>query len=188
MAKRILVQPGDVFGALTVLQVHQAFYESAKCTCKCSCGSVVVKWKHNLTSGHTLSCGCLQKRRASEAKLIHGHTVGSTKGHTKMSPTYKSWASMCGRVRGDVGTSDCYAYVDMDPRWLDFEVFLADVGERPSLDYTLDRIDNDKGYWPENVRWLTKAEQAKNRRPWKHTATGLARISAANRNRNPVSK
>ena len=49
-------------------------------------------------------------------------------------------------------------------RWDDFEMFYKDMGPRPSLAHTLDRIDNDKGYFPSNCRWGTKLEQQRNRR------------------------
>ncbi len=49
-------------------------------------------------------------------------------------------------------------------RWLkDFEAFVADVGVKPGPEYTLDRVDNDKGYEPGNVRWVTSGEQAWNK-------------------------
>ncbi|HEY4451018.1 MAG TPA: hypothetical protein VGN13_05440 [Solirubrobacteraceae bacterium] len=49
-------------------------------------------------------------------------------------------------------------------RWDDFALFAVDVGEKPSPEHTLDRIDNDGGYEPGNVRWATPAEQQRNRR------------------------
>ena len=49
-------------------------------------------------------------------------------------------------------------------RWMKFENFLTDVGERPSYQMTLDRIDNDRGYEPGNVRWATKQQQVRNMR------------------------
>jgi len=53
-------------------------------------------------------------------------------------------------------------------RWDDFANFLADVGERPSHDLTLDRKNNDLGYHPDNVRWATRSEQQRNKRERPH--------------------
>jgi hypothetical protein len=50
------------------------------------------------------------------------------------------------------------------PEWLNYENFIQDVGKRPSDKHSLDRIDNDKGYYPDNIRWTTKSYQAHNRR------------------------
>lgn len=52
----------------------------------------------------------------------------------------------------------------MEPDWIEsFENFLKDMGDRPSLDYSLDRIDNSKGYFKENCRWATRKTQMNNR-------------------------
>lgn len=52
----------------------------------------------------------------------------------------------------------------MDPSWQDFRNFLADVGEAPDGNYSLERVNNDLGYWKNNVKWATRQEQACNKR------------------------
>lgn len=67
-------------------------------------------------------------------------------------PEHKFWKDYGGRG------------ITVDPAWLDFDQYYADTGEPPTEQHTLDRIDNEKGYGPDNWRWATKAEQARNRR------------------------
>lgn len=107
-------------------------------------------------------------------RQTHGHA-----GHTSPSPTWVSHQAMLSRVRyphRDSGKKYVLRGIDVDPRWRTFENFLADMGERPP-GTTLDRIDNDKGYWPGNCRWATPREQARNTRRSRltlETATAVA--------------
>ena len=96
-------------------------------------------------------------------RVIHGHVIGG------MSPTYSSWVKMWARCRGtnDKRYEKRKNYdlrgIRVCKRWLRFENFLADMGERPT-GLTLDRKDNNKGYSPSNCRWATMKQQIRNRR------------------------
>jgi hypothetical protein len=82
-------------------------------------------------------------------------------------PEYRAWDSMIQRCTnpnrhqyedyGGRGITIC-------PQWFTYEVFLKDVGRKPSPEYTLDRIRNNEGYYPGNVKWSTRKEQRVNRR------------------------
>lgn len=122
--------------------------------CSCECGTEKVIRSNALRSGRTKSCGCM-----SGAK--HGHRRPS-----ETSPTYISWLSMQRRCNYP-DDADYANYggrgINVWAPWADFKVFLKDMGERPA-GHTLDRIDVDKGYTPENCRWATPKDQARNRR------------------------
>jgi hypothetical protein len=157
---------GRVFGRLTVTgkKIHIGKYVLWECVCSCS--NIVNLRNCKLVTGHTTSCGCLHKEIAaiSVAKIAyrHGHCIG---GHR--TPIYSSWAGMIDRCTKPNFKN--YKYwggrgIKVCPEWLAFKNFIKDMGPTWEKGLTLDRINNDSNYTPDNCRWATAKQQANNRR------------------------
>ena len=170
MGKKLDLQ-GETFGRLTVLYEGQGKQRPSgrvdtSWICSCECGNISEVRTIELRSGKTKSCGCLAKELLIQR---------STKHNMYGTKTYQCWSSMKHRC---LNASNKY-YCDYGgrgiticARWLNsFENFLEDMGECPP-NLSLDRIDNNKNYTPENCRWATNTEQVVNRRTPKNNKTG----------------
>ena len=149
---------GTVYGRLTLQGKTVVEYASGKQTmaeCLCICGKEVLVRLANLGKP-TKSCGCLAKETgASVGRARKRHGMTNT-------PTYRSWCHMWERCTNE-NSPKYAAYKDRAPpeRWKVFENFLADMGEG-AKGLSLERVDNDKPYGPENCKWIPLSEQGSN--------------------------
>jgi hypothetical protein len=150
---------GKRFSKLIVLKYAETKNESRFWSCRCDCGNKTLACSSALNSGHKKSCGCLARINLALSRITHG------KSKTREYSIYCGMLARCYnrnkkiyRRYGGRGISVC-------KRWRhSFNNFLADMGNLPTPNHTLDRINNDGNYKPSNCRWATMAEQCKNRR------------------------
>lgn len=151
---------GDVFGRLTLIKASVIRVSGAKTwECICSCGEKKIVALKSLVAGRTKSCGCLKRDTTGALKKKHGATG---------TPEYAIWKSMkqrCCNPNNKAFPNYGGRGIDISPEWLEsFAAFISDMGHRPHVDSTLERMDNYKGYSKENCIWASRAAQLENRR------------------------
>lgn len=168
---------GLSFNRWTVIGKHQRVEQKTSGVyktmwpCRCSCGTERLVHASTLKSGESKSCGCLKQELATRRGTKHGFSK---------TQAYASWVGARRRCTDET----CEAYenyggrgIQMCDRWLDdFEAFLQDMGDRPE-GYTLDRIDVNGNYEPENCRLVTMTTQIVNRRKTRRNTSGRVGVS-----------
>lgn len=142
---------GQKFGRYLVLEFKELDkWGMAKWFCRCDCGNERLVGSNDLRSGHSKSCGCLRVQNIRKANTKHGFS-----SH----PLYNIWRNMkdgCENSNNKIYKDCGFKGIIVCDRWSDFENFYEDMGDRPSDNHRLKRLNGDGNFEPNNCRWILK--------------------------------
>jgi len=178
----IKVEAGDSYGPLVVIEeLPKVLFPCGKTARKfqvlCHCGNIFTALLNGLRTGRTQSCGCLQRELQKKNSTTHGLSD---------SPLYSVWTSMRTRCRnpaainyeryGGRGISIC-------DEWETFEGFLKDMYPSYQEGLTLERVDVNGNYCPENCTWIPPQQQPRNTRMHRSNTSGVTGVCLVNNKR-----
>lgn len=163
MCARKIYTKGDQIGNCIFLQERPKGGRERRCLFKCECGKEFESFLIPIKKGGR--CGC---KSGTNLKLMSRKTHGySTRNGIRQIGEYTIWAGMKARCLNQ--NNPAYKNyggrgITIDSSWLTFEGFIKDMGDRPTQLHSIERVDNNKGYYKDNCIWILKSEQAINRR------------------------
>lgn len=163
--KKFIDLKGQNFGRWHVEELASIIASRACWRAKCECGTVRVISGKSLRRGHSKSCGCLKRENIVKRLTTHGLS------HTRDHIVWMSMKDRCYNQNGEHYKNYGGRGITVCDRWLygtkemhALTCFVTDMGPRPTSKHTLERVDNDKGYGPDNCKWATRHEQRCNTR------------------------
>ena len=161
MSVRLPVPPGTRFGRLVVIREEEIPSSSRKrlVFCRCDCGVERYFHRSHLQMMKTRSCGCMRREMVGSYTRTHGDS---------MSVEYRTWAGIIARCcrPSDISFKNYGARgIKVCDRWREsYVAFFEDMGRKPPIGYSIERIDNNGNYEPGNCKWETRIHQNRNSR------------------------
>ena len=158
------------FGRLKPIEIIKEKGKQAKYRCLCDCGKEIVTQYYNLYIGKTQSCGCLSNEKRHEKNKPNHYKKHGLSGH-RLSVIRNGMISRCYNQKADSynayggrGIKICDEWKNKETGMLNFYNWAVANGYKDGL--TIERIDVDGNYCPENCTWITPKEQYYNKRPY----------------------